>query len=293
MPSQREFYEILHEIADEAEPEVRRAIMSAINNLRSEVSLADLQAAVATGNVEAIIATIGAPTLLAASLAPVAHRLINVYNDSAFATLEILPKQARMNVRFDVTNPNATFYARDLSSTLVTQVNNETRQGIREIVAIAFEEGGHPYAQAIKIRSLIGLNKRQAIAYDNYKGMLQQTKFSQATIEKRLKNYYNKQINYRARMIARTETIDASNAGQQALWIEAENQGYLDAADVRRKWIVTPDDKLCERCKAVPRLNPGGVGLHEPFTTTLGPRMYPTLHPQCRCAIGLTRAKPL
>jgi hypothetical protein len=160
-------------------------------------------------------------------------------------------------------------------------------------VAQAFEEGGHPYVQATKIRKLIGLNQRQAIAYDNYKGMLIQTGITQAKLDTLLKNYYNKQINYRARMIARTETINSSNAGQQALWVEAEQQGYLDAQNVRRKWIITPDDRLCERCRAVPKMNPDGVGLHEPFQTVLGPVMYPTLHPECRCAIGLTRAKPL
>ena len=45
-------------------------------------------------------------------------------------------------------------------------------------------------------------------------------------------------------MIARTETLNASNGGQQTLWLEAKDAGYLDTNSVIRQWLVTDDDRL-------------------------------------------------
>jgi len=51
--------------------------------------------------------------------------------------------------------------------------------------------------------------------------------------------------------------------------------------------MVTPDDRLCEYCEAVPDMNPDGVPLGGQFQTPLGPVDGPTLHPQCRCIVYL------
>ncbi len=77
-------------------------------------------------------------------------------------------------------------------------------------------------------------------------------------------------------------TINALNLGQQLGWRQARDNGLIDDS-ARRFWIVTPDDRLCPECAAVPGMNPDGVGLDEEFDTPYGPMEGPTLHPQCRC----------
>src|SRR5262249_17573663 len=100
--------------------------------------------------------------------------------------------------------------------------------------------------------------------------------------------YRNALLRDRARTIARTETIDASSAGQRALWDEARRAGYL-GDDARRHWIITPDERLCPACEEMPKLNPDGVPLGEPYQTPDGgEKMGPTLHPRCRCAESLS-----
>lgn len=87
----------------------------------------------------------------------------------------------------------------------------------------------------------------------------------------------------RAEVIARTETMRASNEGQQQAWDQAAEDGYLTGNE-EQEWIVTPDDRLCPEC--------------EPFdgeTAELGGTFSaegidsdgPPLHPRCRCTLGL------
>lgn len=76
-------------------------------------------------------------------------------------------------------------------------------------------------------------------------------------------------------------TIAASVAGQQELWQQSVEQGYLDAGEVEQMWIVTPDDRLCRRCRPY-------QGLRAPLGGTfVGYISGPPLHPSCRCAISV------
>jgi hypothetical protein len=58
-------------------------------------------------------------------------------------------------------------------------------------------------------------------------------------------------------------------------------------ATARRVWIVTPDARLRPEHAAIPRMNPDGVGLDEPFRTPDGDFLNPPIDPNCRCGVGL------
>ena len=96
-------------------------------------------------------------------------------------------------------------------------------------------------------------------------------------------------IRRRARSIARTEVLRASNMGQQLLWEAAVDAGEWRAQDVRRVFIVTPDDRLCPICAPLDGMM---VGLADEFVspTNGASALVPPLHPQCRCAVGIDTA---
>jgi len=82
--------------------------------------------------------------------------------------------------------------------------------------------------------------------------------------------------------------FDASDPVQmQSAILKTGDKGLIDAEQTVRVWIITPDDRLCDICEAIPTLNPDGVGLDEPFLTPEGPVDDPPAHPRCRCATGL------
>jgi len=259
----------------------------------------------------------------AKSLEPMAEMLRRVFEDSARATINQLPapprppgqppraaggasgrrgRTAGLEASLNLLNQRSVDWLRRYQLDLISPVSIDrlgqdirivsgTLDGIRQVIVDAFEGGGHPFEQARTIRKMIGINARQARALGNFRRKLMGDGVRPAVVEKRVDAYYTRLLNARAKTIARTETIRASNAGQQEAWDQAAEQGLLDRATIRRKWIVTPDDRLCPICRAIPKLNEGGVALGEPFRTDVGPRIAPPAHPQCRCATGLMRPR--
>lgn len=218
---------------------------------------------------------------------------------------------------FDLLNPKAIDFLRAYAFDLIRQISQGTRESIRDVILEGFQEGKHPYEQAREIRDFIGLTTAQARAVRNYRRMLESGSspdlrealtralrdgrfdstlltaantggtLSQGKVDAMVARYQERYLSYRAQTIARTETLRASNAGQQFLWEDAVDQGLLQEDKTRRYWVTTPDERLCPVCEAIPRQNPKGVRMGEPFQTDLGAIDYPPAHPSCRCATSL------
>ncbi len=296
LPTLREFYQELHRIADGLAPRVRRRFLEAVERVRNSVTLRALQEAVESGSVARVLNTLGIGEMFGAFLEPMAEVLQNIFRDSARATLI----EAGFEASLDLLNPRSVDFLRRYQLDLISPVSVNrlgqdvrivpaTIDGIREVIVNAFERGGHPWVQARTIRDLIGLNARQARALEHFRRLQEDEGVRADVIQRRVDAYYRRLLNARARTIARTETIRASNAGQQEAWQQAAEQGLIDATTARRKWIVTPDDRLCPICRAIPGMNPQGAALGAPFRTPIGPRVAPPAHPNCRCATGLMR----
>ena len=214
---------------------------------------------------------------------------------------------------FDLLSPEAIAFIRTHLFDLITDVSRETRLAIQQVVLKAFQEGGHPYDQARTIRAMIGLTQRQALAVDNYRRSLMSGQYQEALrrslrdgrydatlrrmikdnasltkaqIDKMVERYRERYIKYRAETIARTETLRASNAGLQETWRQAQEQGLL-GPNMKQKWIITPDERLCDLCEETKVLNAAGVPIGGDFQTPNGPVKRPPLHVSCRCSIGL------
>lgn len=295
----RAFFRALHAVADAARGSVRRIYLEIIKQIKARLSFPDLQRAVETGNVEAVVRVINVPGTMENQADGLLSRLRTVIQNAANSTIGQLPKEAATAISFDLLNPRTVQFLRDYRFDLISPVSinrsgqnvgvtQTTLEGIREIIVDAFERGGHPRQQARRIREQIGLSARQAKALQNHRAMLVEEGVKPATIDKRIQKLYDRMLRQRATNIARTETIRAASAGQNAVWDQAAEQGLLDRQTVRRGWVVTPDDRLCPICEAIPEMNPEGVPLGTPFNSTVGPVMHPPAHPQCRCATALT-----
>jgi hypothetical protein len=221
-----------------------------------------------------------------------------------------IPDTIGLALSFDLINPEAIAFLSTYVMELIKQVSDETRRAIADVVMNAFQYGGHPYEQARTIRNMIGLTQTQSQAVANFRRMLENEplaaltrdlrdhrfdatlrmagrmkgQLSKEQIDKMAQRYYDRYLKYRAEMIARTETIRASAMGQMETWRQAIAQGLLPQ-NMKRKWTVTYDDRLCSHCKSIPKLNPGGRGMDEQFISDIGAVDGPPLHPHCRCAV--------
>lgn len=310
-------YRWLHDIADASAKDVRDAFLKAIEDLRGTIKEAELRAAVETGSIEAVMRVLGIDKKIADAirmnvLPPLEDAMIAAGRASPSSTL---PKGGELAMRFDLANPNTVRYLRSYDFGLIRQISDDTRNAIRSVVTDAMQYGGHPYEQARTIREAIGLTDNQNAAVANFRRMLEEGDSAALTrelrdkrfdrtlertlgidaeadltpeqIDRMVTRYGERMLKARAENIARTETINATQAGQQLAWEQATENGLLDRSKIRQGWLVTPDDRLCIICAAIPLMNPGGVPLGGYFQTPVGPILRPTVHPQCRCALYL------
>lgn len=295
-------WQTIHDAADRMMPTVRRAFLDAvIGSSKKAGTLAAIENAVRTGSVTQVLSALQLDAVrddlgFRLSSGDFTSALTTTYQTAGSAVLPAVIAAAGrrgsvdLGMRFDLTSPRSIDFLRSYQGSLVREVTNEQATSMISVVRNAFEEGGHPYSQARRIRAQenFGLTTRQNQAVSNFRRSMQEAGTSGPKLDKAVDRYRRKVLRYRSENIARTETIRAAEYGHQESMKQAADAGLYDAGGARRKWVVTPDDRLCDLCRAVPGLNPDGVGIDVEFATPLGPRTNPPLHPHCRCSQVLT-----
>ena len=208
-----------------------------------------------------------------------------------------------LSISFDAVNPRAVTWAADRSSALITEIGAETLAAVRELIALGIAEGIPPRKLVQQIRQAVGLRSDQLRAVENLRARMAaadpgdlvkagRTRIrippegaTEALIDKRAGEYAQRLRQQRALLIARTETMTASNRGQKELWLQGQDSGQLPT-DIEREWIVTPDDRLRPEHAAIAGQR---RKLDEPFQTAEGRQLEPGEDPACRCCAGLVR----
>jgi SPP1 gp7 family putative phage head morphogenesis protein len=276
--AQRAAWVRLRALADRLEPVMRLQVIRALEALQRAVPLDRLERAILTRDAFAIHDLAGT---LPARLRP-SVRLLDRAHAQAGVVGKLALQAAGVGVRFDIANPFAVAAARENGARFVTEVTAETRLALRTVVSRAFTEGIPPREAARLVRPLIGLTSRQAQAVLARRTDLVAAGLSRVAAARDAAAYAAKLLRYRATLIARTEIMRASNDGELSAWREAQRMGLLGRAE--KVWIVTPDDRLCPRCRP---LDGARAPLGSPFITLRGRLDGPPLHPSCRCTIGL------
>ena len=187
---------------------------------------------------------------------------------------------------FKATNPKALAAAERQAAQLLTSVNVETKQTVRDLIARAYREQVSPRDTAKLIRDVVGLNDRQANALFNYRSGLVEDGRAADQVERMTERYGNKLLRQRADTIAQTEIHRASAEGQHELWREGVREGRI-GADARRIWIANAG--ACEWCQGVEDMNVDGVPVDGQFVTPSGDMIDgpEDSHVGCRCSTGL------
>lgn len=195
------------------------------------------------------------------------------------------PLNASFTVRFDLSNPRAVRAAQSHAAALVRDVSTDMRGAIRRIIVAGQRGELDIREQARSLRSFIGLTEQQSQAVMNFQNTLLANGDPQAVVKTQA--YYDRSIAVRAQTIARTESIWASNAGQQELWAQATDAGYLDP-NQEQEWITQPESNSgpCPICEPMDgQRRPLGEEFVSPYN---GQRaLHPPMHPRCVCALAL------
>lgn len=289
-------WKLVQQVAEKYAPRMAKVITAAVAEIKDSVTLKEISAHLTRGDIIAAEAAIPWETINLTKLQPA---ITEIFRDSMEESAQLqaeLENEIFGDMRFDVTNLRAVQWARDSSSTLVREINASQRAAIRTIITQAFEEGLHPYQSAKLIMENVGLLNSQSQAVFRFRQQLIEAGVSIAKVNERVERYARKLLKYRARNIARTETLRSSNMGQHELWRQGIDNNLLTTSKIQRVWIVTPDDRLCDICAP---MNGQTVAMEEHFTgnkqnaagvvTHLYSTLTPPIHPSCRCAIGIQR----
>jgi len=189
-------------------------------------------------------------------------------------------------IAFDITNPRAVEFMERFGAELVTNITEETMNGIRAIMVDAFKNGEGGYKAARSLRSSVGLTERQGLALQRYRRGLEAEGLPSTLVDKRVNRYYTKLNNYRAERIARTELNRAANHGELEGWRQLADKGYIDRDTSRKCWMSSGLPNMCAECEAA---EGQCVPLNEPFSIGVD---APGAHPSCGCTMYLQAGKP-
>jgi uncharacterized protein with gpF-like domain len=282
----------LHAEADRLYPQLRTMWMSIFRDIRTHVDQSALEDALARGSL------ITAETLVRASWERYGDRAARevlpvLLRETVERSAEVLVPEtsrtleSRVEVQFNVRLPETQQAISQYAGEQIVGIGETTMQAVREVLLQGVNEGLPLTQQMQALEDIVGLTPRQAEAVERLRARLTAEGRKASSIARQVHAATRRALRLRAESIARTESISAAAMGQDQLWYQAAQQGLLDRARFRRVWIVTPDDRLCQRiCGPIPGMNPGGVPLGVPFQTPSGPIMYPAAHPMCRCAVS-------
>lgn len=295
----------VHRAADSHIARFVDPILQSTASLKRKVALATIEVAVVQGGLTRELAD-AIDRVRVAKIAAEPHELATkVYSQIMVAAVQgqaayieglYGPPAATIVGRFDIVSPQVLRAAETLTATLIREVSAETKMAVRRIIFNSVRDGIAPRDAAKLIRQILGLTTRQALAVDNLrKGVLERTG-DVLLAERQGGRYAEKLLRVRAENIARTETMRAATTGQDLLWSQLRDGGVIPS-DARRRWLTTPDDRLCPRCAPmngrevqlgfVFRETERGVLPSKRVPVAGASVLRPPLHPRCRCVLTL------
>jgi SPP1 gp7 family putative phage head morphogenesis protein len=259
-------WRMVQRLADSARPEFMAVFIDAVKNTLDSTSVRAIEEAIAEGN-WSVVQSLIPWDIFEAALRNYSMEMASLASRAGKAAITYMPKKIQVGFNFNILNPTAVKWTQERTGALIVEVSGETKAAVAEVIHRAFVDGMHPRQSARHIKNLVGLTEG----------------LSDEVIAKRAQEYAKRLLKYRAETIARTETLAASNGGTYQSWLQARDEGFL-APNAVRKWIVTPDDRLCPLCQ---QMTGATAQLDQPFNTPKGQIYHPPLHPDCRCTAGL------
>jgi hypothetical protein len=189
---------------------------------------------------------------------------------------------------FDLIDKNVVAWARDQSSKLIVEINDELRTKIRSMVGDAVS-GDYTNAQlARRIARIVPLHTRYANAvlrredtlFRSYVSGGMDVAKARARAAQMADRYAAKLTRLRGRTIARTESMFASNNGK-FIGQTVAVQGGLASPYLVKVWFTAEDEDVCPICGP---LDNKAVYFSQIFPTG---SLTPPAHPNCRCTYGL------
>jgi hypothetical protein len=224
-------------------------------------------------------------------------------------------------IAFNVVNERAVRQMQANQLKLVREFTDAQRDATRLVLTDGVTRGISPIQQARNLRASVGLTARQAQAVINYRRLLEEGSsealtrqlrdrrydrtvaraarggdpLTPAQVQTMVDRYEARYVQYRSKVIARSEALRSVHQGTEEAYNQAIDAGHITAASLQRKWVTARDERVRHSHR---RLNGMVRGWGDTWPGDDGPLRYPgdpdapaSETVQCRCVIA-TRIGP-
>lgn len=300
IPPPKEQEQQLKNVVEENINPMKDAFLEAAAKTQDDITQKEMQEAITAGNYAAAEAIINWELFNTLFFTPYLKLMKKTLEESGKLGITFVPGDMEnakklgiteegmelVSISFNLQNPNVVEWLEKHSSKQITAITEETRKAIQGVLAKAERDGIGIDETARRIKPLIGLNNRQAIAVENYRKRLDDEvlkgKMTRKQADKLAKQYIADSLDYRASNIAQYELFSAMNAAQQLAYEQQIENGLINENEMVKTWNARADARTCQYCRAADQT---WVEARDNFSTGLGTIYGPPLHNLCRCWI--------
>lgn len=169
-----EYEAIVAAIAAKTQGALTSAILQALVEQADTVSLTALARALADGNIQKVLALLDLPAALAPLQAAIPPALQAGATGAALATAAHINLKLRgASFVFNQLNPGLVSWLQTYSLGLIKQINQSTKDGVRQALVTGMQAGKNPRAVAAQIKQVVGLTAKQGQAVNNFRAALE------------------------------------------------------------------------------------------------------------------------
>lgn len=271
------------ELVSKFEPDLRRAFLASIDEIKDKVVLNRLVAALEAGDIERAINVL--------AIEQAAYEVFQEARSAAYLAsgrdaVATMPRDALgpVVVRFDARSPGAERWLGQDSSNKITRIVEEQKQAVRLHLQDAMTRGDNPLTAALdivgridpqtkrRVGGVLGLSgpQERAVAaarlelsdpatmtnflgrkmrdrrYDHLirKALSEERGLNAHEMHQVIGRYSDRLLKLRGETIGRTEMMAALHAGNRQAYQQAIDNGDLVKEEVKRSWDTTGDGKV-------------------------------------------------
>lgn len=273
-------------LAAKNEKAISDGFQQAIENSQEGVILSQLSIAIGAGDILAAEQATR-PDKFESEMTAVTNGQRDAFKAGADQAHSELPKsKIKLARTIDMLSPAALLSLNTEGSRLVTNISDQTRLAITDLLEDVILRGVPPTRAARQIREIIGLNRVQAGAIQRQREALEQAGTKQSVIDNTLSRRTKKMINSRAKTIARTEAGRAVGQGRQRMWDQLVEDDIIEPG-TQKKWITALDERVGSDHRPMHKVV---VGINEEFfipETGQSVQVPNDSRPNCRCTAVL------
>lgn len=246
------------------EPKIMKLFKEAMASLREPKLFSEILELLEQGRIEE------AMSLMQSSITRFANKMVPMYVLAGNSAAEKLSGLLGVVVDFNQVSDRAVRMMQRAQLNLIQELTNEQRKSIREVLVNGIQRGINPKQQALELRAALGLTQRQVQAINNYRRLLEMnsseslsralrdrrfdstvlgsirgnTALTSDQISRMVERYADKQLEFRAKTVARTEALRALHQANNEALLQAIEAGQLSPSDLKQEWITAQDERV-------------------------------------------------